>query len=89
MTPTNTSTMGIPQTVISLVENRKCIENHIKAAIQHEEAAKKHYEAAKYHEEGDHEKASEATAKAQSHHAIAGAHQRKNVKQYIMIKELF
>jgi hypothetical protein len=88
MIPINTAPIKNAKIVISAADNRKGIENHIKAALHHEEAAKNHYEAAKHHEAGDHEKASIATAKAHSHYAVAGAHQREDIKQHALIKEM-
>lgn len=51
--------MTIPNT-----ENKKGIENHLKAAKHLEEAAKNHKRAAKYHEAGNHEKAAQSTIAA-------------------------
>ena len=52
-------------------EIKEGIEDHKKAAEYHEEAARHHYDAVRNHEFGDHEAASESTAKANKYAILA------------------
>ncbi len=60
------------------------VDNHKKAASHLEEAAKNHHDAAKHHQDGNWEKASASTLKANGHVAIAKDAQREDLKQHAM-----
>lgn len=65
-------------------ENKKGIENHIKAGKHFALASKYHYEAAKYHEEGYHEKANQAALYAIGHANLACEYQLQDTQHHIL-----
>ena len=69
-------------------ENKKGIDNHLKAAKHLEKAAVLHLAAAKAHEKGRHKKAAKITIKAADHHARAGAHQQQDEAQHALQHQL-
>lgn len=68
----------------SEAQSLKAIENHRKAAKHHEQAAKNHHDAANHHEQGNHDKASERTVKAQGHNNLATEYQKEDAKYHAM-----
>ncbi len=72
------------ETTVSPVDNQKGIENHKKAAEHHQEAAKQHLEAAKHHESGNHDKAAQATVKANGQSVLANEAHKEDAKHHAM-----
>ncbi|MCC6372376.1 MAG: hypothetical protein IT236_15335 [Bacteroidia bacterium] len=65
-------------------ENKKGIENHIKAGEHFGLASRHHYEAAKFHEEGHHEKANQAALYAIGHANLAVKFQIQDTEHHIL-----
>ena len=65
-------------------ENKKGIENHIKAGEHFALASRHHYEAAKYHEEGHHEKANQAALYASGHASLGKHYQINDIQHHIL-----
>lgn len=68
-------------------ENKKGIENHIRAGEHFALASRHHYEAAKFHEEGHHEKANQAALYAIGHANLANQFQLQDTEHHILSRE--
>jgi hypothetical protein len=77
---TSTKSAKSEKSKLSIVDNKKRIENHKKAATHFDSAAKHHNEAAKHHENGDHEKAAQSTMVAHGHQSLGRDAQREDIQ---------